>query len=411
MSSFFKFFSLIAICWILILNLKLYYSPAFSKIENEHYNIDLLNQLNFLERKIHSGAQYDMQNLYPEGFVFMTVLYGLSWCNFIESLPHEHELYLRGLEEIKWSIDQIQSKEGRITFDASLPLAYGAFYVGWTNYLLGAYLSIQNPSDRDPIEISTFQITCDQIKFALDSSYSPFLESYQSAAWPADMTVCMASLALHDKNFAPKYPSVLKQWIVDVEERTDQYGLIPHAANPIDGTPLESARGSSQSLMLNFLIEIDSTYARSKFPIYDSLFLDKRVGLPGIGEYPECSKGDGDIDSGPVIWNIGAAASIVGQRTMAKYGYEEIAIGIRNSIEAFGFSIELGEEKLYLFGTLPIADAFIAWSNSIEPNKKAALISNDNWRIEFHLYSFICISLFILLFYGTVALQNRKYKV
>jgi hypothetical protein len=81
---------------------------------------------------------------------------------------------------------------------------------------------------------------------------------------------------------------------------------------------------------------------------------------------------------------------------MAKYERAEIAIGIRNSIEAFGFSIELGKEKMYLFGSLPIADAFIAWSNSIESDKGAALASNDNWRFEFHLYSFICISLLIL---------------
>lgn len=394
--SFLRFSSIITICWLLILNLKLYYSPTFA-IEENKYNKDLLAQLHHIEKKIHEGAHLDMQQIYPEGFVFMSGLYGLTWCTLIESLPNDHEIVRRGLKEIKWSLDQIQSEEGRFSFDASLPLAYGAFYTGWSNYLLGSYLSIQNPFDRNALEIIKFQNTCEQVKSVLSSTNSPFLESYQNAAWPADMTVCMASLALHDKLFTPKYQAVLNTWIADAEERTDQHGLIPHATNPIDGYPLESARGSSQSLILNFLIEIDSSYAMSKFSLYESLFLDKRVGLPGIREYPQGSKGEGDIDSGPVIWDIGGAASIVGQRTMAKYGRNQIAIGIRNSIESFGLSIHVGHEKKYLFGALPIADVFIAWANSIEATEKQRLASEGNWRVRFQLISAAFLILFSLI--------------
>jgi hypothetical protein len=349
-----------------------------------------------------------MQNLYPEGFVFMTVLYGLTWCNLIESLPKDHVIVRRGLKEIKWSLDQVQSEEGRFSFDASLPLAYGAFYTGWSNYLLGSYLSIQNPFDRNALEIIKFQNTCEQVINVLGSTNSPYLESYQNAAWPADMTVCMASLALHDKIFITKYQAVLNTWIADAEERTDQHGLIPHATNPIDGYPLESARGSSQSLILNFLIEIDSSYAMSKFPIYESLFLDKRVGLPGIREYPHGSKGGGDIDSGPVIWDIGGATSIVGQRTMAQYGRNKIAIGIRNSIESFGLSINVGDEKKYVFGALPMADVFIAWANSIEATEENRLESEENWRLGFQLISAAFLMLLSLILVMTQGYKTQR---
>ncbi|KUG06695.1 hypothetical protein ASU33_04985 [Solirubrum puertoriconensis] len=38
-----------------------------------------------------------------------------------------------------------------------------------------------------------------------------------------------------------------------------------------------------------------------------------------------------------------------------------------------------------MFGTLPIADAFIAWSNSWQPH--TPLISPSGWPLEFQAYS------------------------
>lgn len=392
------FFFLITL--IILLNLKLYYNPSFIAAEGGSYNEDLLYQLNHLEKKIHEGANRDMQRIYPEGFVFMTALYGLTWCNFIENIPKTNDLYSRGLKEVKWSLEQIRSDDAKTPFYEDLAIPHGTFYTGWSNYLLGKYLSLQNPAIRDSTDINEFQNTCNLIKTALEASKTPFLESYPDAAWPADMTVCMASMALHDKFFAQKYKIPIQKWISEVETRTDQYGLIPHAVSASDGKPLESARGSSQSLILNFLSEIDPVYAARKFQIYDSLFFDERLGLPCIREYPKGSTGKGDIDSGPVIWGIGGAASIVGQRTMARFDEVGISIGMRNSIEAFGISTKLRSEKKYLFGLAPMADTFIAWSNSIESSQATGLKTSENWRRVFQIYSssaiLFCIACLIL---------------
>ena len=86
---------------------------------------------------------------------------------------------------------------------------------------------------------------------------------------------------------------------------------------------------------------------------------------------------------------------------MARYNEHDDYIGIRNSIEAFGFSTELGHEKMYLLGLLPIADVFIAWSNSIESLEFSSKKTNKNWRIAFQILSLttliICVLLILLV--------------
>lgn len=50
---------------------------------------------------------------------------------------------------------------------------------------------------------------------------------------------------------------------------------------------------------------------------------------------------------------------------------------------------------MYLAGVLPIADAFIAWSNSLEATQ--ALQEETNWRIPFQLISAMAMSGFLMV--------------
>jgi len=71
---------------------------------------------------------------------------------------------------------------------------------------------------------------------------------------------------------------------------------------------------------------------------------------------------------------------------MGFYGENVHYIGLRNCIESFGMSLTFGSKKKYLFGVLPMADAFIAWSNSIELSE-ALSVEKENWRTKAHLLS------------------------
>jgi hypothetical protein len=68
------------------------------------------------------------------------------------------------------------------------------------------------------------------------------------------------------------------------------------------------------ALMLIFLKTFDEQFARDQFVLFKENFVDSEFGLVGVREYPKGTSGDSDIDSGPVIMNFGAAATIVACR-------------------------------------------------------------------------------------------------
>lgn len=363
-------------------------------IEGQEINYDLLCELRGLREALNENADQEMQQLYPEGHLFFNVLYGLSWCEFVKTLKPESGLYKEGHAEIQRAFDKIDSDHGRSIFDESLNLPYGSFYTGWSTYLLGKKLAGESIPVRDQKEIDRFQQQCDKIVVAIQKDIYP--ETYDHQAWPADAVVCVASLSLHDRLFRPKYSTAIREWLQKVKQNLDPIGLIPHDVEAGSGKSIGSSRGSSQSLILNFLAEIDKSFAEDQFDLYKQYFLAYRFGLPGVREYPKGSAGAGDIDSGPVIAGIGAAATIVGFKTMNAYG--EIAVGtaMRNGIEAFGLPVTTNAQKKYLFGALPMADAFIAWghsSESVETNRKKETVS----FFMFHIYSVGIAFLLILL--------------
>ncbi|MCB9284346.1 MAG: hypothetical protein H6563_09760 [Lewinellaceae bacterium] len=340
------------------------------------------------------GAAWEMQRLYPEGFVFMTALYGLSWAELAGVLPPNDSLGLSARHELKWALSELTSEDAQRTFNKNLDPAYGIFYRGWSNYVLGRTLEVTPGNERDPDLVQDFRENCAEIFQALENRESPYLESYYQACWPADMVIAMASVAIAVRLFPGEFEAPIQGWLEKVKKKTDELGLIPHAASWDSGESLEPARGSSQGLILNFLWEIDPDFAKQQFEIYRENFLTYRLGLPGIREYPKGKKGKGDVDSGPVIWDIGGAASIVGQRVMDLYGEPDEAIGLRNSIETFACGMTIRGEKKYLFGVLPLADAFIAWSNSVEVLEQNRLAAQGWWWVK--MQGFILFNLFFL---------------
>ncbi|HTE29084.1 MAG TPA: hypothetical protein VK666_01830, partial [Chryseolinea sp.] len=79
-------------------------------------------------------------------------------------------------------------------------------------------------------------------------------------------------------------------------------------------------------------------------------------------------------------------------------GEDTTALSIRNTIEVAGLPIKYNGEKEYLFGRLPIADAFIAWGHTApkmaEPYDLPAMV--------FHGYSIGLFAVLSVLFWFCV---------
>jgi hypothetical protein len=382
----------ILLIFIVAVNVRLY-----SNVDNDK----TIKLLNGLKNSVDNHADLEMQKLYPEGYVFFNALYGLAWCKQLKNNDKNSNHYKQNLREIERAFNKINSDTGRATFDKDLSLPYGAFYTGWCTYLLGNKLSIEKTESWNENEVMYFKQQCEKIASSISTKTYPV--SYQGMAWPADATLCVASLSLHDELFPEKYDSIIKNWMQNVKMLLDVDGLIPHATNPLNGKVLERSRGSSQALILIFMHDIDSTFAKQQFKIFEDRFVDEEFGITAVREYAKDNYGVGDIDSGPVFLQMGAAATIVGAYTLNLYGDYQEHNTIIQEIDAFGFSIETTNQKKYLFGLLPIADAFIAWSSVPEAKAKY----KSDFKI-FHIYSFIVFSLFSILFWSFIRPPERN---
>jgi hypothetical protein len=390
------------------------------QLQTENHNIsekrtDVVRQLNFLESELRNNNLGDrMQQIFPEGYVFVNALYGLSWCELaLSDSLYKKEIKNKALGEALYAYHELDSYAGKMPFDMYLNPEYGIFYCGWKNYLLSKILCIDTTFQDHEIYIALFTSACDSIKSALDNSESPFLESYFNQAWPADMFVAMASLSNYDKIFIPKYEVTIKGWLEKVKMRLDPITqMIPHKVDPNTGKCIQGARGCSMSLVLRMLAEIEKEYATSQFNLFKSSFVETTFGLPSVREYPKGQPGSGDIDSAPVIFGVGFSATIMSIGTLSLFNCYNLSDKQYKTVNAFGFEFSAGNKKRYLFGQLPVADAFISWgrASSLKYMKDPSKYPSDNWRLKFHLISFFIITLFWFLFFRK-GIRNRIRKI
>lgn len=385
---------------ILVINAKLYDRSEITIVDNDTLNIELLAELHGLKSAIMNNADKDMQQLFPEGFLFMNALYGLSWCNFIGRLDPSSKYFNEGVQEIQRAYDKINSAQGQSSFDDSLPIPYGAFYAGWSTYLLARKLNLEQPESSNLDEVKNFKSQCLQISRVIRST--PFPVSYRGGAWPADAMICIAALSLHDRMYTPLYSDIIAVWIEAVKSKLDLHGLIPHAVNASTGEISENARGSSQSLMLIFLHDIDESFANQQYKIYKTKFPEGRFGLNGLREYPRDVPGGADVDSGPVVFGMGSAATIVGMGTMYQFNENREGNRINDTVEALGLSFNISGRKMYLLGALPMADAFVCWAHSLQ----RSFPINRSHFVSFHIYSAVVVLGLIVCLY--FFLRNEK---
>ncbi|MFI6871482.1 hypothetical protein [Nocardia sp. NPDC050406] len=201
---------------------------------------------------------------------------------------------------------------------------------------------------------------------AFEASETPFLQAYPGQAWPVDSTVAIASLRLHDRLLGARYDAVVGRWLDAVRTRLDPAtGLLPHRVSAQEGSMLEGARATSQTMLLRFLPEIDADFARAQYAGFRARFLAYPGGFgPAIREYPHGRAGSGDVDSGPLVAGISLSATVVGMGAARVNGDHDLAAALGSTGELLGLPLTLPGTKRYAFGLLPIGDAFLIWSST-----------------------------------------------
>lgn len=318
-------------------------------------------QLAFVRDAIDNGADEEAQRQFPEGFYFLNALYGLAW---VQAGQADAGHRAQALREARWALARVESARGRAVFSAAARPAYGVFWAGWTNFLRGGILALGGTGDAE--EVRRFDDGSAEIARAFDESETPYLQAYPGQAWPVDSSVAIASLRLHDRVLDSRFDAVISRWLGAVQRHLDPVtGLMPHRVSPIDGTPLEGARATSQAVIQRFLPEIDSGFAAAQYDRFRSEFLSYPGGFgPAVREYPHGQEGSGDVDSGPLIAGVSLSSTVVTLGAARVNGDESLATALGSVGELAGFPLTLPGSKRYAFGLVPIGDAFLVWSST-----------------------------------------------
>lgn len=379
---------------LVMLNLRLYHHPS-AAYGPDQLGPDVVPQLHFIGQALRAGAGQDMQSLFPEGYFFTHVLYGLSWVEVGLRSAAAPALYAEALREARWALAQLDSEAGRAPFSPSLTPPYGVFYAGWSNWLRGGVLKLQAAAERDPQEVRRFVTDSAALAAAFDRALDQgalFLEAYPKQAWPVDSVVALASLRLHDTLLPPRFESTLARWLEGAQRYTElpgAGGLLAHRVSAYTGQPEQFPRGTSQSLITRFLVEIDPEWGQRQYALFREQFVRPFLGVPGVVEYADRG-GPGDVDSGPLVFGFSASATVNVIGAAQVNGDHEVADALIAASEAVGLPLSWGNEKRYALGLLPVGDAFLVWAKTARPWVAAprAHLYPDRvagwWRWPFH---------------------------
>ncbi len=400
--------------FLITLNLRLYH-PGNESYSPPNLGADVIAQLRFIRSALDRGAGEQMQQLFPEGYFFTYVLYGLSWVEVGKRESPDSPLHQQALSEARWAWSKLDSAQGKAVFSKALDPPHGVFYLGWRSWLLGGILSHQPTEQRNPAEVAAFSVDCAALATAFDRNTHPFLQAYPGAAWPVDSTVAVATLKLHDTLFEPRFEPTIQRWLKQIPNYLDPAtDLLSHQVSADEGHLLDGARGTSQSLITRFLSEIDAQIGAQHYRRFRDQLVRPFLGVPGVLEFPGDTShvllSSGDVDSGPLLYGFSASATINLVGAAQVNGDAEIADALIPASEAVSLPLTWRGEKRYIFGMLPVSDAFVVWNKSSSrwigkttPVAYPPLVA-VRWRLPFHAFT---LAMLVLLWFPVVRRGRR----
>ena len=370
----------VALAFLLLLNVRLHRPGGTGTVQA---------QLRYLEGALGEGAAEEMQELFPEGYVFTWSLYGLASARVAGQLAPGDARRGHLLAETRRALAAVRSETGRSTFVAEMAPPYGVFHASWSLYLLAEYVRSAGPANLPPAVVEEFTRECDQFARALAASGTPFLESYPEQVWPADTAPGIAALGIHDAVVGPRYGRTIRRWVGEARARQDpRWGALSHQADTVTGRPAGGVRGESLALMSLLLVDAHPRFAREQYRVLRARFLDNRLGILGMREYPHGVNGGEDMDTGPIVLGFSGPAVVVGAAAARAHGDLAVADALLGWTEVIGMPVQLGRGRMYAGGKLPIGDAFIAWARTAPAGRQRGWEPLGAWwYLPFHALS------------------------
>jgi hypothetical protein len=150
--------------------------------------------------------------------------------------------------------------------------------------------------------------------------------------WPADQSVTLCSLYLYDRTHGTTLSTEpIAGWLAWMREHTDPATGLPHSAVS-EFSYSRTPRGCALSWSILYMAQFAPDEAADLYQTYRQHFFVSCGGVGGFREWPQGAGGASDVDSGPVVLGVGAAASGLGVGPARLYGDEEAYADIMRTL-------------------------------------------------------------------------------
>ena len=304
-------------------------------------------QVRWLNAARADGAAQRMQELFPEGEFFTHLLTGLAAASTGDIDTVRSALAASGTPAVRDRFGDIDE------------LAGGTFYRGWRLLLWAEQVRLSGADG------AALLAEADAVQAALLANPRGVPASYPGGYWPCDAVVAMAAVVrARALGGDPIAEADLAAWRDRVSPlREPSTGLLPHRVSAAGVA--EGPRGSSQAIIQAFWPDVDPAGAADQWQRFVATFVAREAGLVGVREHPRGTDAAGDVDSGPLLFGVSASASAVSLAAALRNGDSALALELDRQAEYLGLPLEWAGQRRFVFGLVPVGDAFVAWARSV----------------------------------------------
>lgn len=253
---------------------------------------------------------------------------------------------------------------------ATLDGENGHVYLGYLAMGLGMARLVDPETTQEVKELD--DRLCAALERRLAASPHGLIETFPGTTFPADVSSAIGAIGLHARATQRREVPFLRSWSQTFRKRwvDERTGFAFQTGDPRTGRATSSGRGSGTALIVYHLSFADAALARSLDASVAKHGFTEFVGFGGIREYPEGVAGQGDIDSGPVVFGVSVSATGFGLSGAKLFGDEPRFTALSRTAFLFGAPATHGAGRSYLAGS-GLGDAILLAMMSAGPGMAA----------------------------------------
>lgn len=273
--------------------------------------------------------------------------------------PERRDAYLPAMEQCAEQLTSAATNAfgteawGGSGFDR-LPEGEGHAYLGYTNLALGM-LRLLAPESRFS---GVHERLTEALSRRLAAAPHGLFETYPGEAYPADISMVVGSIALHDcatgATARPGLAAIRDRFAAWLDPAS---GLAYQSGIAATGRPAGPPRASGTGLAAYALSFADEELSRRLFGALRNAH-SSVLGFGAVREYAPGHQGEGDIDSGPVVLGVSVSATGFTLSSAKLHHDPAFFTALYRTADLFGVPVERPSGRRFVSGG-PLGNAIL----------------------------------------------------